>query len=133
MDLQERIKNLNPEQRALLLKKLAEKKAEQVQTIDYSIPKRVSNKNIPLSFAQSRFWFLQKLEPDNPVYNIPLAFRITGNLDLEILEKSINLIVERHEILRTYFPVVEGVPHQEIVPYKYFKIPVVELTGSSKE
>src|SRR5436190_16000829 len=69
-------------------------------------------KRLPLSFAQERLWFLAELDPENPSYNVPVALRLTGKLDVAALEKSINAIVERHETLRTTFAAVDGEPFQ---------------------
>ncbi len=127
MDIKERIKNLTSEQRALLITRLTE-----VEKVEYtSIPRRGSIDNIPLSSAQTRFWFLQKLTPDNPVYNIAFVLKITGELRTDILEKSINSIIRRHEILRTSFPVVDGTPFQKINKFKPINIPVINLNNDS--
>ncbi|ELR97621.1 non-ribosomal peptide synthetase [Gloeocapsa sp. PCC 73106] len=61
------------------------------------------SESLPLSFAQARLWFLAKLEPDNPFYNIAIALRIQGPLQLDRLEQSFNQVIQRHEILRTTF------------------------------
>src|ERR1043166_6955408 len=53
----------------------------------------------PLSFAQERLWFLEQLEPNSPLYNIPTVIRVTGVLDYPALEQSFNAIVARHEVL----------------------------------
>jgi hypothetical protein len=58
--------------------------------------------DIPLSFGQERFWFLNQLEGGSH-YNDHLAWRLTGKLDLEAMERSLNAIVARHETLRTNF------------------------------
>jgi amino acid adenylation domain-containing protein len=65
----------------------------------------------PLSRSQRRLWFLNQLDPDNVVYNIAIALTIDGPLRREVLEKSLRLLVERHESLRTRFVPKDGVPH----------------------
>ncbi len=59
---------------------------------------------IPLSFAQERLWFLARLEPENPFYSMPAAFRLTGALAAAALAASLAEIVRRHEVLRTVYP-----------------------------
>ncbi|HKN84660.1 MAG TPA: condensation domain-containing protein, partial [Pyrinomonadaceae bacterium] len=71
-------------------------------------------RKFPLSFAQERLWFLAQLEPANPSYNIPFALRLSGDLDVATLERSINTIVARHETLRTKFVAVDGEPFQVV-------------------
>src|SRR5258708_32802164 len=62
----------------------------------------------PTSLAQQSFWYLDRLEPGNPCWNIAVRFRILGPLDVSNLERSVNEILRRHEILRTSFAIVEG-------------------------
>ena len=71
---------------------------------------------LPLSFAQQRLWFLDQLEPNNPRYNVPHAARLKGQLQPEVLERSLQEIVRRHETLRTSFQVVDDQPVQIIDP-----------------
>ena len=59
--------------------------------------------NLPLSFAQQRLWFLDRLLPDKAAYNIPAVWRLRGQLDALALERSLNELVARHETLRTRF------------------------------
>jgi hypothetical protein len=58
---------------------------------------------LPLSFAQERFWSLAQLNPQSPGFNMPMAYRFTGQLDRGVLEQSLACILQRHEILRTTF------------------------------
>src|SRR5919202_594795 len=88
-----------------------------------------SNKNdyFPLSFEQERMWFFAQLEPGNPAYNIRGAIQIKGRLNTDILEQSINEIIERHEILRTTFNIVDEQPRQIIGSPFRVEVPVVNL------
>ena len=70
----------------------------------------------PASYAQQRLWFLHRLEPDSPAYNIPAAFRLSGPVDVGALERSFQEIVRRHEALRTTFSLLDGEPRQIIAP-----------------
>ncbi|WP_326842059.1 amino acid adenylation domain-containing protein [Streptomyces sp. NBC_01558] len=70
---------------------------------------------IPLSPAQNRLWFLNKLEGANATYNVPVAFRISGDLDAGALERALNDVVVRHESLRTVFQDVDGTSAQVVL------------------
>ncbi|MGL5833849.1 MAG: condensation domain-containing protein, partial [Waterburya sp.] len=87
--------------------------------------------NIPLSFAQQRLWFLDRLEPGNPFYNQPSAWRLTGELRVAVLEKSLREIIRRHEILRTTFTTVAEQPVQRIASEVDFQLPVIDLSNLS--
>lgn len=70
----------------------------------------------PLSFGQQRLWFLQQLDPGTHLYNIPLALRMEGRLNVQALQKSIDHVIRRHESLRTVFRMEHGQPVQVINP-----------------
>jgi amino acid adenylation domain-containing protein len=84
---------------------------------------------LPLSFAQERLWFIDRLEPGSAVYNIPVAWRLEGALDVDALERSLGEIVRRHEALRTVFAEVDGSPVQVVAPFGGFALPVEDLSG----
>ncbi len=83
--------------------------------------------DLPLSFSQQRLWFLDRLEPGNPYYNISGALRLSGGLDVPALAAAVREIVRRHEVLRTRFPEVDGRPSQVIEPPGPFHLPVQDL------
>jgi amino acid adenylation domain-containing protein len=83
---------------------------------------------LPLSFAQQRMWFLQQLEPESHAYQIPLVLRLQGSLNVEALQKALQVIVERHESLRTKFIVCNGEPSQVVTPVVNFEISVLNLS-----
>ena len=67
------------------------------------LPRNNNENVVPVSFAQQRLWFLEQFEPGSPLYIIPMGVKIKGNLDVNALEKAVNMIIDRHEVLRTTF------------------------------
>ncbi len=79
----------------------------------------------PMSYSQQRFWFLDQLQPGTALYVIPAAVRISGSLDTAGLERAINVIVERHESLRTTFELVDDQPSQVIQSSSWVPLSIV--------
>jgi len=85
------------------------------------------DRQLPLSFAQQRLWFLHRLEPDNPVYNLSTAFRLTGQLKISAVRWSLDEVVRRHESLRTTVAEVDGEAVQNIAPVLSVALPIIDL------
>jgi amino acid adenylation domain-containing protein/non-ribosomal peptide synthase protein (TIGR01720 family) len=83
----------------------------------------------PLSFAQQRQWFLHQLEPDSPLYTIPAAVEITGTLNVQAFQQSLNAILQRHEALRTAFLTQDGQPIQKILSHLEIECPIIDLSS----
>ncbi|AOX00478.1 non-ribosomal peptide synthetase [Moorena producens PAL-8-15-08-1] len=84
---------------------------------------------IPLSYAQQRLWFIEKMALSSNAYNVPLTLHLVGKLDYVALQKSLNQIIARHETLRTTFSEINGTPVQIIKPSFELKLPIIDLTG----
>src|ERR671916_2678601 len=107
-DIAKQISGLSIEKRQLLERYL--KTAGLNLTNSVIMPRSRQTNRFPLSFAQQRLWFLDQLEPNSAVYNIPDMHYFSGLLNLDALERSLSEIVRRHEILRTTFHSVDGEP-----------------------
>jgi aspartate racemase len=126
--LNQHIAGLSPSKRALLELKLKQNAAKSAARI--SIPKRSHHSPAPLSSAQQRLWFLSKLEPESPAYNIHVVRRLSGLLNVKALEHALSEIVNRHESLRTRFEDVGGVPQQVIDDASEWKLKLVDLSST---
>ncbi|MFF5718383.1 amino acid adenylation domain-containing protein [Streptomyces buecherae] len=83
---------------------------------------------LPLSPAQRRLWFLDRLDTGTAAYNVPIALRLTGRVELPALRAALHDLVVRHEALRTVFPDAEGVPRQHVVPADQARVEVELVT-----
>src|SRR5947207_1895888 len=116
--LQKGIELSADEKRALLADLLREKAARA--------------KTAPTSFAQQRLWFLNRLEPDSPAYNIPRPLRMRGELNVSVLCRTFNALLARHDVLRGRFELAEGQPVQVITPRLEIDLPVIDLQDLSE-
>lgn len=104
-----------------MLQALKQHKAELIALLSgtdpAAIPRRaVGLTALPLSFSQRQLWFLDQMEPGNAFYNVPTAILLKGTLDVPVLEKALNELIMRHEMLRTTFASVDGEPRQIVHP-----------------
>jgi amino acid adenylation domain-containing protein/non-ribosomal peptide synthase protein (TIGR01720 family)/FkbM family methyltransferase len=119
---------LSPQRRRLLDLLLLQEPAETVST-SAVISRRTMEDGLPLSFAQQRLWFLDQLDPGNTGYVMDTAVRLSGSLDVSALERTLNEIIRRHEILRTHFESVEGQPVQVITHAAFVHLPLIDLSA----
>jgi amino acid adenylation domain-containing protein len=92
-----------------------------------TIPVIPRDGNLPLSISQERLWYHHQFEPNSSLNNIITAYRIKGTLDLELLNRAQHEIAQRHEILRTTFPTVDGAPTVAIASEWSLSIPIEDL------
>jgi len=112
-----------------LFELLAEQEIEELGEAQ-TIPRLAPGEKRPMSFAQERLWLLDRFEPGNPAYNMPVALKLAGVLDQAALARAFREVVRRHETLRTFFRVDEDRPVQVTVPVGQVAagaLPVVDL------
>ena len=129
-DLQQRIARLSPEKRALLERRLlGGERAASYQ----AIPVQASRDRFPMSFAQQRLWVLDQIDPAGSLpYHLPRALRITGALDVEALQRALDTVVQRHEVLRTTFAYAGDSPVQVVNPPRRVEMPIVDLSQEDR-
>ncbi|WHZ21721.1 MAG: polyketide synthase module [Nitrospira sp.] len=110
-----------------LLQKLLEGKVNESADSDRICRRSRPHEPAPLSFAQQRLWFLDQLEPNSHFYNVPVAFGISGALNLTALQQSIDAILLRHESLRSVITENNGQPVQTAMAYSPLAIKHVDL------
>jgi amino acid adenylation domain-containing protein len=84
---------------------------------------------LPLSFAQQRLWFFDRMQPSSALYNIPLALSLRGALDVGALRQVFTRVVARHEALRTTFALSDDAPVQLIHPPTPAPVPLIDLSA----
>jgi amino acid adenylation domain-containing protein len=126
-DLLKKLESFSPEKRELILQHLrTQQPNSSTDRQTSSIPVISRDRLIPLSFAQSRLWFLDRMDPDNAIYNMSSAMLLNGRLNMEAFERALSAIVMRHEVLRTTFDIVDGSPVQIISPTESVPLQVLD-------
>ena len=129
------LRNLTPEQRALLILKLRKRSAQsetQEQRI-HRITPAARPDLVPLSYGQQGIWFIHQMEPNSPAYNISDGVELIGQLHVSALRRAINELVRRHEALRTNLIVIDGQPVQSIALSLDVSLPEIDLHALPKE
>jgi natural product biosynthesis luciferase-like monooxygenase protein/FkbM family methyltransferase len=125
--------DIAPDKLDLLIRKLQQKKAPGEKPAARIQRRPRTGEPVPLAFGQQQLWFLEQMDPGTPVYNLPAAIRGTGRLRPEVLERCLAEIERRHEVLRTRFTVVDGVPVQIPLAFESApavpRLPLVDLSG----
>ena len=130
MDLEERIARLSPAKLALLERRLEKTRPDGRH--ETAVPGGPARERAPLSFAQERLWFLDQMEPERGIYNLPELMLLPDPVDPGLIEESLLLLVERHGALRTRFVVEDGNPVQVIGddPARALDFSVVDRRGA---
>lgn len=131
-DLLAQLDKLPPEKREALLKKLKAKKQQATTqpSAQPSIPTldRAQYKRFPLSFAQQRLWFLDKLDSSTAFYNLAAAIEMDGTLDVDALQDALHFVIDRHETLRTTFTEEQGEAYQVVHPVLPTELHIVDIS-----
>jgi amino acid adenylation domain-containing protein len=122
-----RLENLSAEKK-VLFELLRKKRQEERASTTQIVPRSSKRASLPLSFAQQRLWFINQLDPASPIYNVPLAVRLEGKLDVRALEKTLSEVARRHEVLRTTFVTVGDQPVQRIAPARQITLKREDLS-----
>ncbi len=126
-----RLENLSPAQRALLEQRLMQRSATAAR--QNTITPRTNFSPCELSYSQELLWLLSQVFDDGIAYNAPGSFQLEGPLDLELLRRSLDALVARHEILRTTYDMVNGKPMQLIGQPHEVELNVIDLGGMNPD
>lgn len=125
-----KLKDLSPEQRDALLKKIQQQKQASGKTEALAIPVLERHKQgYELSFAQQRLWFLEKLYPESAAYHIAVAIELQGDLSISLLEQSFLQLIQRHESLRTCFVESDNSVKQHLITVNQWQLEAQTITG----
>jgi len=121
--------SLAAKKRQLLELMLSERRAQKQQRAS-EFPRIDRSQPLPLSFAQQRLWFLNRLDPQSPAYNIPAAVYLVGRLDPGALARAYRMVLDRHEDLRTHFHTSpDGAPFATIASESAQPLPLIDLSA----
>jgi len=124
--LESRLRDLSPEKRALFELLMTDDEAAKAKV--RSVEPRHDRGFAPLSFAQERLWFLERLIPGTALFTLTSTWRVPETLDVATFERSVNEVVRRHESLRTTFAVRDGEPVQVIAPDRFVPVYFSDLS-----
>jgi amino acid adenylation domain-containing protein len=124
--LSRQVADLSVAERAELELRLVRRLAEPAAP---GILRRTDSGPAPLSFAQQRLWFLERLDPGTPLHNMSRLIRLSGTLDVAVLHRTLEAIVARHEALRTTIVAADGVPMQIVSPPAPVPLGITDLRG----
>ncbi|KWW14624.1 non-ribosomal peptide synthetase [Pseudomonas putida] len=105
---------------------------QQVVTAGRIAPRPAGQRRVPLSYAQQRQWFIWQMDRDSSAYNLPMAFQVSGELDLVALQRAFDSLAERHEVLRTRFEQADEALLQVIEEPAPVALEVEDCTGASE-
>ncbi|MNO23761.1 Linear gramicidin synthase subunit B [compost metagenome] len=133
-ELLERINSLPPEKRQQLLNKIKEKNSQQhTKRSIIPLPRQEGEQELPVSFSQERQWFMYQWEPDSPSYNVACVFKIPVQLNVDLMQQAINVLIERHEILRTTYKMVQEETVQVVHPFYPIPLELYDLVHLPEE
>ena len=121
------LKKDQAEEERELLRLLLQK--EGLSSEAWEIPSPETRERLPLSWAQKRLWFLDRLQPGSDFYNVVLACELHGDLNVPVLERSLREIIRRHGALRTRFVVEDGEPVQKVEDSVEFRLRLLDVTN----
>ena len=113
---------------SVLLNPTIERKSDLKRALLAERLRKAAEAAVPLSFAQQRLWFLDQLEPNSPLYNVPIIVNMRGTLDVEALRQALDGLVARHETLRTRFIDNDGSPAQVVDPKLRLELDLHDLS-----
>ena len=126
----ERLARLTPQQRELLRRRLSAREADSGDAQDNAIQRRSRpGESLPLSAAQQRMWFFERLQPGSGAYHVYGHHTLRGELDPVALEQALADVIQRHDALRTSFAEVAGEPRQTVAEHVEVGLPMIDLRG----